>query len=267
MSIRRGVNIEYTTPLPYVLQALDSGCRHIRWHITGDTTHGQAAYRESLMFLALELKLKMASIHPRADVAVALMDAPPDIDELPTIWRELAELFQGVSGIFGFDILNEPKLSLEQWRRISSRTIRAIKSITPRRRCIVQTRRGEPGRLRELEPVPADMLSVHYYLPMAYTHQGLYTYPAPASYVPSTLSRSLAALERSAKADGRPLYVGEFSVVVDAPRARKWLGTVAECIRKNRWHSAYHAWCPAPCPWEAEAEDRLDLLKGYWSGK
>lgn len=262
--MKTGANIEWTCPWDYVAKGLDLGIKHVRYHITGDATSGnQVLYEKSLFFLADALKQNMGIFHGRADVTVALMATPPDPSSLPQIWRVLAQKFLGVPGVFGLDILNEPRLTAPEWRVLASETIREIKKVG-RLRCIVQTRRGEPGRLRELEGVPADMLSVHVYSPMSWSHQGLYSYPAPKALDISKLRSCLSNLKDNARIMAKPIYVGEFSGVINAPGANRWLKEAIDTFERCDFHSAYHAWCQLPAPWSAECEDRLELLKQYW---
>jgi len=118
--------------------------------------------------------------------------------------------------------------------------------------------------LRELKGVPADILSVHVYSPMSWSHQGLYGYPAPTNLNMSNLRSCLESLRYNANAMGKPIYVGEFSGVINAPGANRWLKEAIDTFERADFHSAYHAWCQLPAPWSAECEDRLELLKQYW---
>lgn len=263
--IQRGLNIEHSTPWVYVQKALDLGCRHFRWQIYANTD-SQKKYEETTDFLVEALRIRLLELEARgANVCLALMRPPPDLATLPHVWQEVARCLESSGGIWGFDILNEPAMPVMRWIDLATQSIRYIKDVN-RFRCVVQSRKGEPGKIREVSAIRgADVLSVHFYRQMSYTHQGLYSYPAPKGASLSPVKESLNALAESMEGIGKPLYVGEFSVVNGAPNAQNWLRLVINECARHRWHSAYHSWMEGH-PWSAECEDRRELIQRYFSG-
>lgn len=277
MVTRRGANLGLNKHPDDVAKLLATGCNHIRWQIHIDPSLDWHNYRLAVSTQVLELRDRINEIIPKANVTLALM-TPPCGDKfwksqelqkkLPELWVDIAGIMKRVPGILGFDLLNEPRLTTARWRELAERTIRRIKAIDPKRRCIVSSRKGEPGELGALGKVEgADLYTVHFYSPMSYTHQGVLPgYAAPKKLPAEEPRKALATMQRLAASVNKPLYVGEFSCACGSPQEDTWLVEVTRHLLRNKIHGAYHAWKEAEVWSHDSSPSRERVLLRYFGG-
>ena len=172
-------------------------------------------------------------------------------------WRQLAVHFQNEPDDLLFELLNEPsqKLTPELWNGYLAESLKIIRQTNPKRTVIVG-----PGfwnsidHLRELQ-LPADdsnlIVTVHYYKPMAFTHQGAswarehkdktgVEWKASAEEL-AAISKDFDKAEAWAKEHRRPLFLGEFGAYDKGPmesRAR-YTASVARAAEARGWSWAY----------------------------
>lgn len=98
-----------------------------------------------------------------------------------TIWKYLAEHYKDYSNMLLFELINEPHtteggdLGMIRLMQLQSRTIEAIRAISPDRTIVVATAEWNGSwTLKDFEPLEYDnlILAVHTYAPMDFTHQG-----------------------------------------------------------------------------------------------
>ena len=171
-------------------------------------------------------------------------------------WRQLsAHCAREPDSVF-FEILNEPsrKLTPHLWNEYLKAALDVIRETNPHRTVIVG-----PGfwnsidHLKELELPDADrhlIVTVHYYAPMDFTHQG-----APwvgrqdklgvdwlgTEKELHTLTADFDKAEAWAKSHNRPIFLGEFGAYDKAPmdsRAR-YTASVARAAEQRGWSWAY----------------------------
>ncbi len=141
------------------------------------------------------------------------------------MWRQIASRFAGYPPQLLLEILNEPsgKVDAATWNSLLNQAIDTIRAIQPRRTLIVGTTPwGGLSGLADLD-LPADsniIVTVHYYEPFRFTHQGAAFYPGADAWL-GTLWRATPA-ERAqadddikiirtwAEAHHRPIFLGEF---------------------------------------------------------
>ena len=188
-------------------------------------------------------------------------------------WKQVASHFKEASDQVVFEILNEPsrKLTPELWNAYLAEALAIIRESNPHRTVIVG-----PGfwnsidHLEELELPendPALIVTVHYYQPMSFTHQGA----AWSSEKDKTgilwegttgqrekIRDDFAKVATWAKTHHRPVFLGEFGAYDRAPmesRAR-YTDCVARTAEANGWSWAY---------WQFDSDFILyDLGQDQW---
>jgi len=176
------------------------------------------------------------------------------------VWRRIAQRYQNVRNVWGYDLANEPiegaiEEGLADWQELAQRAARAVRQIDPRRAIIVEPAQGGgPSGFVELQPinVPNVVYSFHMYLPHAFTHQGVHGPSGPVSYpgVVQGQTWNKAQLEAAMKPAidfqkkyGVHMYVGEFSAIRWAPddSAYRYLKDLTELFEAHGWDWTYHA--------------------------
>ena len=141
------------------------------------------------------------------------------------MWKQIAEHFKDAPSDVLFEVLNEPhgELTSELWNQLFHEALKVIRESNPTRTVIVgPVDWNGIAMLPKLELPEADrnlIVTVHYYSPMAFTHQGApgqigRTRWACHGKAPRRSERPLpATLPRprpGPKSHHRPIYLGEF---------------------------------------------------------
>jgi hypothetical protein len=175
-------------------------------------------------------------------------------------WEAMAKRYRGNRQIWGFDLANEPvegwvEADCDDWHGLVTRAARAVQAIDPERVLIVEPNDwGGPAAIREFKPIPVQnvVYSVHMYLPMAFTHQGVFD-QGPAVVYPgliegkrwdrAALAAALAPVTAFQKQHGVRIYIGEFSAIRWAPEGSgaRYLHDVISIFEEQGWDWSYHA--------------------------
>ena len=184
-------------------------------------------------------------------------------------WERIASRYAGNDTIWGYDILNEPALrspstAIASWESIAQATATLIHMIDPDRKIIVEPLYGDQARMWSIRRLkfPNLVVSIHYYYPLRFHHQGIYGNKLGVEYPKRSFNR--AALVRNLqtitqyqrKTKGRiPIYVGEFTANRWAPKnsAFNFLRDIINLMEQRRWSWTYHAFREAD-PWNLELE-------------
>lgn len=177
-------------------------------------------------------------------------------NEYLAFWRQVALHFKDAPESVVFEILNEPsrKLTPELWNTYLADALSIIRQSNPSRTVIVG-----PGfwngidHLKELELPEADrnlIVTVHYYQPMEFTHQGASwsNHKEKSNVVWSgtvaerrRVQNDFAKVVAWARTHDRPIFLGEFGAYDRAPmdsRAR-YTDCIARTAEANGWSWAY----------------------------
>ncbi len=218
-------------------------------------------------------------------------------DLLDETWDVLAGRYKDRGDVIaGYDLLNEPNMEKQipgtpsDWNALAKRLTRTIRRLDTRHAIIVEPIQwGGPDGFSSLEPTgdARTIYSFHFYLPHAFTHQGVYAEADPLVYPGNVegkgwdkqqLEEAMAPARDFQNRTGCEIYVGEFSVIRWAPgdSGVRYLKDLLSLFEKNRWSWAYHAYREWP-GWSLEHEGpkaatrgplpmtpRLALLQSYW---
>jgi endoglucanase len=194
-------------------------------------------------------------------------------DKFLTFWRQVAPRFQDASRNVVFELLNEPsrKLTPELWNIFYREALTIIRRTNPTRAVIV----GPPSwnsvkHLDGLELPEEDrnlIVTVHYYAPMEFTHQG-----APWSIhrdkngvqwlgtaeEMAAIAADFDAAQKWSVQNNRPVFLGEFGAYDKAPTDSRvrYTAAVARTAEKLGWSWAY---------WQFDSDFILyDIDNGRW---
>jgi endoglucanase len=174
-----------------------------------------------------------------------------------SFWRQLSTHCQSAPDSVYFELLNEPcrKLTPELWNQWLREALAIVREKNPARTVIIGPAYWNSiDRLGELQ-LPAEdrnlIVTVHYYKPMEFTHQGARWTPDFADKTGVVWPRNEAdrqAIERDfdraaawAKSQNRPIFLGEFGAYDKgemASRAR-YTSAVARAAEARGWSWAY----------------------------
>ncbi len=173
-----------------------------------------------------------------------------------SMWSQIAEREKDRPADVLFEILNEPngELTPKVWNELLAETLALIRRTNPRRTVVIGPAQWNSiDKLAELE-LPADdrniIVTVHYYSPFAFTHQGAgWTSQKDKVGVPwNGTPEERAAVERDfdraqawALRERRPIYLGEFGAYdrADMDSRVRWTSCVAREAEKRGWAWAY----------------------------
>ncbi len=170
-------------------------------------------------------------------------------------WDILANHLKNQPDSVLFEILNEPnsKLTPELWNQFLRDALTVIRRTNPNRVVIIG-----PGQWNSIDMLPklelpeSDrniIVTIHYYAPFDFTHQGT-AFAGKADKVDirwgsqddvRTLIQDFDRAQTWAKQHKRPVYLGEFGVYDRAPEPDRyiWLQHVVSEAESRQWSWAY----------------------------
>ena len=200
-------------------------------------------------------------------------DAAGNQPQFLAFWRQLAPHFQKASDKVMFEILNEPnhQMTTNVWNQYLAEALAIIRASNPTRTVIIGPAfYNSIDHLKELELPAKDrhlIVTVHYYKPMDFTHQG-----APWVHQENKLGvvwqgkpeerAAIAADFKTAqdwaKKHRRPILLGEFGAYDKGDMASRvrWTECVARTAEKCGWSWAY---------WQFDSDFIVyDIPKNQW---
>jgi endoglucanase len=176
---------------------------------------------------------------------------------LTDFWLQVGKRYRFTPNTVIYELLNEPhgQLTPEVWNGFMAEELKAIRRYNPQRTVIVGPAMWNGiGALDQLV-LPEDdknlIVTVHYYLPMEFTHQGAswagdhlkslhgVTWGTPADI--ARVDADFDGVQRWSKAHHRPIFLGEFGALEHSPIAMRALydRTVARAAEARGWAWAY----------------------------
>jgi endoglucanase len=140
-------------------------------------------------------------------------------------WRQIAPRYQDAPPSVLFEILNEPngKVTPELWNALLKESLAIIRQTNPTRNVVIGPAFWNGIHALNTLELPADdhhiIVTVHYYLPMEFTHQGAPWSPLTAKLSGITwgtdadkrrVEEDFAGVQKWSKAENRPILLGEF---------------------------------------------------------
>lgn len=172
-------------------------------------------------------------------------------------WEQIAEFFKGYSDKLVFEILNEPTNAITPalWNNLLASALEEIRKSNPNRTVLIGTAlAGHIDGLNGLE-LPDDpniILTVHYYLPFEFTHQGadwtgtdmnqwIGTKWYGTEIERNIIQQDFRAVDTYAKEHNIPVHVGEFGAINKADLASRirWTNYLARWFDKQKYSWAY----------------------------
>jgi endoglucanase len=183
-----------------------------------------------------------------------IMEKPDEHrDRFLALWAQIAEHFHDRPPALSFELLNEPhgNLTAEKWNDLVSAALPVVRRTNPNRPIVVGPADWNGiGQLKNLRLPEEDrnlVVTIHYYSPFKFTHQGaswvggqsqawLGTRWLGTKAEQRAVTRDLDAAITWAVKHRRPIYMGEFGAYskADIDSRARWTRFVAdEAIRRN----------------------------------
>ncbi len=194
--------------------------------------------------------------------------------KLLSFWRQISERYQSRPPQVLFEILNEPnsKLTGESWNALLKEALAIIRKTNPTRNVVIGPASWNSiTALNTLELPDGDrhiIATVHYYIPMEFTHQG-----APWNKSTANLSgiawgseperqrveKDFAGVQQWSDSHKRPILLGEFGAYDkgDIDSRVRYTSFVARTAESHGWAWAY---------WQFDGDFVVfDMAKDDWN--
>ena len=205
--------------------------------------------------VAEALKQKINVILDEHDYEACAKGADECRRRVMAFWTQVAEHYKAAPPAVMFEILNEPNREMDAaWNALLADALTLIRKTNPTRNVVIGPAFwNNISWLDKLELPEKDrhiIVTVHYYLPMRFTHQGARWTPEYATLSDvtwgtpedlATLDKDLDTVQAWAKQHDRPILLGEFGAYDKAPMESrvKYTAAVARAAEARGWAWSY----------------------------
>jgi aryl-phospho-beta-D-glucosidase BglC (GH1 family) len=196
------------------------------------------------------------------------------------LWKQIAEHYQDQPPALLFELLNEPngKLTADKWNKLLAEALAIVRRSNPTREVVIgPVGWNAIGELKSLTLPEQDrhlVVTVHYYSPFQFTHQGAdWAGPQTRQWLGTKWTGTNAeqqAVEHDldlaiawAVKHRRPIYLGEFGAYskADMESRARWTRFVAEAAVKRKMGFGYWEFCSGFGVYDSGAERWIQPLK------
>lgn len=176
-----------------------------------------------------------------------------------SFWQQIGNRFEGYTDSLYFEVMNEPHDDFTPtiWNEFLLDGIETIRVKHPTRMLIIGTAEyGGIGGLQYLEIPETDtalIVTVHYYNPFDFTHQGAdfagitatgVTWDSTATQI-QAVKNDMDIIQAYSEAHNVPIYIGEFGAIQNADDSSRatWAGHLRKTFESYGFSAAYWEYC------------------------
>lgn len=176
--------------------------------------------------------------------------------KLLAFWEQVAEHYREAPNSVVFELLNEPNtlLAREMWNDLLKEALAIVRKTNPKRNVVIgPVYENDVYHLDQLQLPTSDhniIVTVHYYRPMEFTHQGADWYPATTGLSgvkwgtdeeKCRVEEDFARVQQWAKNAQRPVLLGEFGAYDkgDMDSRVRYTSYVARTAERLGWAWTY----------------------------
>ncbi|MEO8115057.1 MAG: glycoside hydrolase family 5 protein [Phenylobacterium sp.] len=192
---------------------------------------------------------------------------------LLAFWRQVGERYSDAPASVMFELLNEPnrQLTPQAWNDLMHELVAVVRATNPTRNLVIGPASwNNMAYLKDLDLPEADrhiIVTIHYYEPMTFTHQGARWNPQTAQLSGVTWGSDAEVARVATEFDGaqawarahrRPILLGEFGTYDKADMASRvrYTAAVARAAETRGWAWAY---------WQFDSDFiAWDMAKDQW---
>jgi endoglucanase len=203
------------------------------------------------------------------------------------MWQQIAQRFSNEPEDMAFELYNEPCKTIDaaKWNQIAAQTLHLVRQSNAQRFVVIGPANWNSiSQLPELSLPESDsrlIVTVHYYNPFHFTHQGaswvgqdsvqwLGTKWLGTAPGVSAIAQDLDSASKWGNEHDRPIYLGEFGAFekADMESRARWTQTVRELAAQRGMATAYWEFCSGFGAYDPQSHHwREPLLKALQATK